>query len=487
MAKSRTAYVCRACGASFAGWMGQCSVCRQWNTLEESIVPSTERPPRVRGGASLRTRRLGDIETQELPRLRSGIAEWDRVLGGGIVPGSVVLIGGDPGVGKSTLLIQIADAVARATMARSSRTTGKGGGAGGRGSDATRSDGQPWTDVLYVTGEESLPQVAMRARRLGLHPEGLSLGAETDVNVIIESVDRDPPGLLVVDSIQSVYDPAADSGPGSVSQLRACTLRLHQTAKERGVAVLLIGHVTKEGAIAGPKVLEHMVDAVLYLEGERLHAYRLLRGVKNRFGATNEVGVFEMRDRGLAEVANPSSVFLENRVAGGSGSAIVVTMEGSRPMLVEVQALVTRSSLSVPRRLANGIDFNRVVLLAAVLSKRGGAPLHDCDIHVNVVGGLRVDETAADLGTALAILSSHRDIPLDPETVAIGEVGLGGELRSVAQMEIRLREAAALGFRRAVVAPRAGRSVASTRGIEITQASTVREAAIRVGVQLRSA
>ncbi len=410
-------------------------------------------PPPPTPHPRLTVTKLSDVHAQAVPRLKSPIAEWDRVLGGGIVPGSVVLVGGDPGVGKSTLLMQVADAVAETVP------------------------------VLYVSGEESLPQIGIRAHRLGLHGDRVGLSAETDVHTIVEHVISHPPALLVVDSIQSVYDPSAESAPGSVTQLRECTQRLHRVAKEHNVAILLVGHVTKEGMLAGPKMLEHMVDVVLYLEGERLQAYRLLRSVKNRFGATNEVGVFEMRDAGLAEVANPSAAFLTDRVTGGSGSAIVVTLEGTRPMLVEVQALVNRSSLSVPRRVANGIDFNRVVLLSAVLSKRGGVPLHEYDIHVNVVGGLRIEETSADLGTALAMLSSYRDVPLDPETVAIGEVGLAGELRTVSQMAVRLREAEKLGFRKAIVPSSARAAAEGFRNIETIEASTLREAAARVGVK----
>jgi DNA repair protein RadA/Sms len=410
--------------------------------------------------------RLADIQADESPRLCSQIGEWDRVLGGGIVPGSVVLVGGDPGVGKSTLLMQVADAVARVPQTHDGR-----------------SDAPGRQRVLYVSGEESLPQIGLRARRLGLGERAMYLSAETDVTAIAGSIEDDPPRLAVVDSIQSVYDPGVESTPGSVSQLRECTLRLHQVAKAQSTAVLLVGHVTKEGAIAGPKLLEHMVDAVLYLEGERLQSYRLLRGVKNRFGATNEVGVFEMRGEGLTEVANPSAAFLQDRVEGGSGSAIVVTMEGTRPMLVEVQALVTRSHLAVPRRTAAGIDYNRLVLLAAVLSKRGGVPVHDFDIHVNVVGGLRVDEPAADLGAALAMLSSLKDAPLDPHTVMVGELGLAGEVRSVSQMELRLREAHKLGFRRAIIPHRPGGTSFRTGGIEVVEVSTLREAALRAGVQ----
>jgi DNA repair protein RadA/Sms len=446
--------------------MGQCTTCGQWNSLQEAVesrsVAQRERP---RLAAGLTLRKVGDIELEEYPRLKAGVSEWDRVLGGGIVPGSVVLVGGDPGVGKSTLLLQVADAVARGAAPP-----------GRQGSGAVDRD-----RVWYISGEESLPQIGLRARRLGLDPNAVSLSSATDVHSIIEAADENPPEVLIVDSIQSVYDPAIDSTPGSVTQLRECTLRLHQFAKERHVAVLLVGHVTKEGVIAGPKTLEHMVDAVLYLEGERLQAYRLLRSVKNRFGATSEVGVFEMQDRGLAEVPNPSAAFLSDRVEGGSGSAIVVTLEGTRPMLVEVQALVTRTSLAMPRRMTSGIDFNRVVLLAAVLTKRGNVPFNTFDIHVNVVGGLRIEETAADLGTALAMLSSYKDVPIESTTVVIGEVGLAGELRSVGQMELRLQEAAKLGFKRAIV-PRRARGAALQGGLEIVEASTLREAAVRVGM-----
>lgn len=466
MAKIRAGYICQACGARHSRWMGQCPACGQWNSLEEVVQIPGGRQPQRSGGTSLTVRTLADIEMEDVPRLRTGLAEWDRVVGGGIVPGSIVLVGGDPGVGKSTLLMQIAEAVVA-----------------GSGNPRSSASSHRPISVLYVSGEESLPQIGIRARRLGLGPHGVSFGAETDLQAIVERVAKDPPALLVVDSIQSVYDSDIESVPGSLTQLRECTLRLCQVAKERHVAVILVGHVTKEGLIAGPKVLEHMVDVVLYFQGEGVHAYRLLRSVKNRFGPTNEVGVFEMRDGGLVEVPNPSAAFLADRVQSGSGSAIVVTLEGTRPMLVEVQALVTRSTFAMPRRMTSGLDFNRVALLAAVVAKRAGAPLHDFDIHVNVVGGLRVEETAADLGTALAMLSSYRDVPLDPETVIIGEVGLSGELRGVGQTDLRVGEAAKFGFRRALVPRRANGSAALSPGIELVQASTLREAAALAGVQ----
>lgn len=399
---------------------------------------------------------LSDLDSVEVKRLQTPLIEWDRVLGGGLVPGSVVLLGGDPGVGKSTLALQVAGALA--------------------------GEGHP---VIYVSGEESPRQLGMRARRLGVSTQSMGVTAETDVEAVIAGALAHAPHFVVIDSVQSIWDPSIEAPAGSLIQLRECTLRLLQFAKTHQVAVLLIGHVTKEGAIAGPKVLEHMVDAVLYLEGERLQAYRLLRGVKNRFGATNEVGVFEMQQRGLVEVLDPSAAFLGSRVESGSGSTVVVTVEGTRPILVEVQALVSRTALAVPRRVANGIDYQRLILLTAVLAKRGGLSLHEWDVHVNVVGGLRIEETGADLGAALAILSSYEDMPLDPEMVAVGEIGLSGELRSVGQMDLRLREAAKLGFRRAVIPRHASGELPV--GIEARAASTIQEAARLAGLQFRGA
>ncbi len=377
------------------------------------------------------------------------ITEFGRVLGGGIVPGSLILLGGDPGVGKSTLLMQLAEALAAS---------------GHR--------------VLYVSGEESLSQIALRARRLGHQaPEVYYLG-ETELGPILEAARQLAVAVLVVDSIQSVFDPEVPSAPGSVAQLRECALKLMRLAKTEGIAVFLIGHVTKEGLIAGPKVLEHMVDCVLYLEGERFQAYRLLRGVKNRFGSTNEMGVFEMQEGGLVEVGNPSQVFLAERVEGASGSAVAVTLEGTRPILVEVQALVSRSALAVPRRTSNGIDTNRLLLVTAVLSKRLGVQLYDQDIYVNVVGGLRIEEPAADLAMALAILSSLKDRPLAPGLVAIGEVGLSGEVRGVSQLDRRLREASQLGFTQALIPRSPNAPAPAVPGLEIITVRTLRDAAL---------
>jgi len=447
-------YVCQQCGARSLKWLGRCAECGEWNTLVESM----EAPPRRGGTRPIGEpevgvpRRLAEITPGGFERLALPLGEFSRVLGGGIVPGSLVLVGGDPGVGKSTLLMQLSEAVA----------------AGG-------------DKVLYVSGEESLGQIGLRARRLGHGAEELYYLCETDLALVLEAARRITPAVLVVDSIQSVFDPELPSAPGSIGQLRECALKLMRLAKSEGISVFLIGHVTKEGVIAGPKVLEHMVDSVLYLEGERFQAYRLLRGVKNRFGSTNEVGVFEMRGEGLVEVSNPSRAFLAERVEGASGSAVAVTLEGTRPMLVEIQALVSRSALAMPRRTSNGIDTNRLLLVTAVLSKRLNVALYDHDIYVNVVGGLRIDEPAADLAMALAVLSSYKDAPLAPGLVAIGELGLSGEVRGVPQIERRLREAAQLGFDRAVIPHSPGASAPDVPGIAIDAVRTLREAARVIG------
>jgi DNA repair protein RadA/Sms len=435
--------------------MGKCGDCGEWNTLLET----TEAPAARRSGGVATAvagadapRRLTEIDATGFERLAVPLAEVSRVLGGGIVPGSLVLVGGDPGVGKSTLLMQLSDAIAASG-----------------------------DKVLYTSGEESLSQLALRARRLGHGAAELYYLGETDLTVIMEAARRLGSVVLVVDSIQSVFDPEVPSAPGSVAQLRECALKLMRLAKSEGISVFLIGHVTKEGVIAGPKVLEHMVDCVLYLEGERFQAYRLLRGVKNRFGSTNEVGVFEMRGEGLVEVSNPSQVFLAERVEGASGSAVAVTLEGTRPLLVEIQALVTRSALAMPRRTSNGFDSNRLLLVTAVLSKRLSVGLYDQDVYLNVVGGLRVDEPAADLAVALAVLSSFKDRPIDPGLVAIGEIGLSGEVRGVAQLERRVREAAQLGFTRAIVPHAPGAAPLPDLGIEIITVRTLRDAALVLG------
>ena len=388
---------------------------------------------------------LSQVSTEATDRLPLPLAEFSRVLGGGLVAGSLVLISGDPGIGKSTLLLQ-----ASAAMTQHGR-------------------------AVYISGEETVHQIKLRAKRLGLRGEGLFLLAETDLEVILGQVEQLSPRLVVIDSIQTVYLPEVEATSGSVSQVRECTLRLMQWAKSSGVPVIITGHVTKEGAIAGPRVLEHIVDAVLYLEGEPFSAYRLLRCVKNRFGSTNEVGVFEMKSSGMVEVENPSLAFLSQRGEETIGSAVVPTLEGSRPLLVEIQALTTTTSFGLPRRTVNGVDFNRLLLVTAVLTKRAGLRLGNQDILVNVAGGLKVSEPAADLGMALAIASSARDTGVDPEMAALGEVGLSGELRAVSQLERRLGEAARLGFKRCII-PKVGSKIPPQKDIEIIIASTLREA-----------
>ena len=413
-------------------------------TIEERR-PVGDGPAKVGAAAPVK---LTQVDSAASDRVRVPITELDRVLGGGIVPGSLVLLGGDPGIGKSTLVLQAASALAT-----------------------------PTAPVLYVSGEESAQQIKLRADRLGASADELFVLAETDLDRITAAAEKMNPGLLIVDSIQTVFVDEITSAAGSVSQVRECTARLMQWAKPRQVPVLIVGHVTKEGTIAGPRVLEHMVDAVLYLEGDRYHQYRILRAVKNRFGSTDEVGVFEMADAGLREVRNPSEAFLEERNGNAAGSTVAVTMEGSRPILVEVQALTSSTAYGLPRRSANGLDANRLQLLVAVLQKRVGLGLGSQDIYANVVGGLRIAEPAADLAVAIAVASSFKERLVDPRTVAIGEIGLSGELRSVNQLERRLTEASRLGFKRAVIPASLGRrSGAFGEGLELVRAATIGEA-----------
>ncbi len=439
MAKAKTAYVCSDCGAEYPKWQGQCEACGAWNTLSAFVVqPAKEaaggavRRVGFAGAEASQVRPLeavaGEVEQRHLVR----IGELDRVLGGGLVEGSVVLVGGDPGIGKSTLLLQTLAALG-------DRLPG-----------------------LYVSGEESLAQIAARGHRLGLELSPLRALAETCVERILEHAAAEKPRVLVIDSIQTIWTETLPAAPGSVSQVRESAARLTRYAKQSGASVFLVGHVTKEGGIAGPRVLEHMVDAVLYFEGETGSRFRVLRAFKNRFGAVNELGVFAMTDKGLREVPNPSAIFLSAQQGSTSGSAVMVTREGTRPLLVEVQALVDQSSLGNPRRVALGLEQNRLAMLLAVLHRHGGAAVFDQDVFVNVVGGIRVQETAADLPVLLAVLSSFRDKPLLEKTVAFGEVGLSGEVRPVPNGEERLKEAAHHGFRRAIV-PRANAPKKSAR------------------------
>jgi len=425
MAKSKTRFVCQQCGHESMGWLGRCPGCGEWNTLVEELEPrKTAAAGRSRGDGT-GPRAITAIETSSDTRYTTGIGELDRVLGGGVVPGSLVLIGGDPGIGKSTLLLQAANTFARLSG-----------------------------PVLYVTGEESARQIKMRADRLGTLSDRLYVVAETDLTEVESYVASSGPVLLIIDSIQTVYDPDLQSAPGSVSQVRECTGRLLRLAKTGGTPVFIIGHVTKEGMVAGPRVLEHMVDTVLYFEGERHNTYRILRAEKNRFGSTNEIGIFEMRDTGLVQVLNPSEIFLAERPLGVPGSVVAVCMEGTRPVLVEVQALVSPTSFGMPRRMATGIDYNRLSLLMAVLEKRVGLHLQNQDAYLKVAGGVRIEEPAVDLGVVAAVASSFRDLPADPHACLIGEVGLSGEVRAVGRIEQRVREAQKLGFRTCIVPSR---------------------------------
>jgi DNA repair protein RadA/Sms len=436
-------YVCDACGASTSKWAGQCPDCGAWNTLVESRV-EISRGRRVEAKTEARAvETLGSVAVRATPRRSSGVAELDRVLGGGLVTGSVVLIGGDPGIGKSTLLLQ--------------------------GMAALEGN------ALYVTGEESLEQVALRARRLGLGAPSLRMLAENHLETILATVEKAAPEVLVLDSIQTLYTDALQSAPGSVAQVRETAASLVRLAKTRGVTVILVGHVTKEGALAGPRVLEHMVDTVLYFEGDRQTSFRLLRAVKNRFGPVNEIGVFAMTEKGLKEVSNPSALFVTREHAGAPGSVIFGAQEGTRPMLVEVQALVDQSALANPRRLTVGLDQNRLSMLLAVLNRHAGMSFHDQDVFVNVVGGVRVTEPAADLAVCLAVVSSLRNRPLPEELVVFGEVGLAGEVRPVQRGIERAREAVKLGYGR-VLLPQANRNRSFPKDIHAIGVSRIYDA-----------
>lgn len=458
MSKSYAQYVCQNCGYTNPRYLGRCPTCGNWDTLvEEQVEKSTPSSTASfsRFNATSVPRPIQDIHSDEENRIQLKHEEFSRVLGGGLVPGSINLIGGDPGIGKSTLLLQIALELAEMFK------------------------------VLYVSGEESERQIKMRADRLHRDQSGeprplpgnLLLVTETNLEVILDHTDEIKPGLLIVDSIQTTYHPQLASSAGSISQVRESASLLREYAKRTGTSIFLIGHVTKEGAIAGPRVLEHIVDAVLYLEGDRYQAYRLLRTVKNRFGATSEVGVFEMQEGGLIEISNPSEAFLAERMVNAPGSAIAVTMEGTRPILVEIQGLTNPTTFGNPRRTPNGIEFNRLLLITAVLSRRVGIPLTDQDVFVNVVGGLKISEPAADLAVAAAIASSVRDIPVKADTILVGEIGLSGELRMASRMSERLGEAAKLGFKTAVI-PRRIRSggISWPKNLDVVEVRSLHQA-----------
>ncbi|MCR4934258.1 MAG: DNA repair protein RadA [Lachnospiraceae bacterium] len=448
MPKKSTVFFCSSCGYESSKWMGQCPSCKEWNTFTEEPVVKMKRAVQTASFSSTEPVLLKDISADDSKRIKTGFDEFDRVLGGGIVKGSLVLIGGDPGIGKSTILLQV-----------------------------TKNLVNSGEKVLYVSGEESLRQIKLRANRLGKDFDNLLLLSETNLDAITEVIKKNVPTTVVIDSIQTMYREDISSAPGSVSQVREATSLLMQIAKQLEINIFIVGHVTKEGAVAGPRVLEHMVDTVLYFEGDRHASYRILRGVKNRFGSTNEIGVFEMREEGLKEVKNPSEYMLFGKAEDASGSVITCTMEGTRPLMIEIQALLCRSNFGIPRRQATGMDFNRVNLLMAVIEKRGGLQIGDQDAYVNIAGGIKINEPAMDLATVLAIISSYRNKAIDSKTVAFGEVGLSGEVRAVNNARLRVMEAKKLGFK-TVVLPKSNidSDIKKIEGIETYGVSDIREA-----------
>ena len=450
--KAKTIFYCTECGNETPKWQGRCPACGAWNTMvERPAEKAPKKAPSASRGSALgvalnRPKTMAEVETTDELRFPTGMGELDRVLGGGAVRGSLVLVGGAPGIGKSTLMLQICDHLCRTAK------------------------------VLYVSGEESERQIKLRAERLQVRGEGLSLLSETNLENVIDAVHAVSPDVLIVDSIQTLYHGDVTAAPGSISQVKECTMALMQLAKGEGLTIFVIGHVNKEGSIAGPKVLEHMVDCVLYFEGERHMAYRILRAAKNRFGATNEIGVFEMEDGGLAEVPNPSEAMLAGRPENAPGTCVACVMEGVRPVLAEVQALVVPSAFGNPRRMSNGFDYNRAVLLLAVLEKRGGLLLGNCDAYLNVIGGLSLDEPPPDLAAVLAMASSFRDRPVPADLTAIGEVGLTGELRSVSALGQRLSEVRRLGFTKCLIPKRTQGKLAVPEGLELIRVGNIREA-----------
>ncbi len=449
MAKAKTVFYCTNCGNETPRWQGKCPACGAWNTIEEHIEKPSAGSVKTKAapvGQSKRPQRLQEISSEGETRFSTGMGELDRVLGGGAVAGSLVLVSGAPGIGKSTLLLQICNSLC-----------------------ADRS-------VLYVSGEESERQLKLRAERLGVAPESLFVLSETRLSDILEAAAETKPDILIVDSIQTLYNEENDSSPGSVSQVKDCTMSMMQLSKSNGITVFVVGHINKDGNIAGPKVLEHMVDCVLYFEGDPNSSYRLLRAAKNRFGSTNEIGVFEMQDSGLTEVPNPSQMLLEGRPEGASGTCVSCVMEGTRPVLAEVQALVAKTMLNVPRRVSDGFDFNRAVLMLAVMEKRAGMKMSMFDAYVNVIGGLRLDEPGADLPVVLALASSYRDQCIPDDLVAVGEVGMTGEIRAVSHMNQRLAEVARLGFRKCMI-PRGGsEKLDIPEGLTVYRVKNIREA-----------
>lgn len=451
MAKGKTSiFFCQSCGYESSKWMGQCPGCKEWNTFVEEVVDKKSAGTLAKQKATASEAKvlpLSQIEMTYDKRVSTDMKELDRVLGGGIVQGSMVLVGGDPGIGKSTLLLQVCRNLSEHNI-----------------------------KVLYISGEESLQQIKIRAERIGNFGDSLKLLCETNLDTIKAVIDREKPQIVVIDSIQTMFNEEVSSAPGSVSQVRESTGVLMQIAKGMGISIFIVGHVTKEGVVAGPRVLEHMVDTVLYFEGDRHAAYRILRGVKNRFGSTNEIGVFEMRQDGLVEVENPSEYMLSGKPEGASGSVVACSMEGTRPILLEVQALVCHSNFGIPRRTAAGTDFNRVNLLMAVLEKRLGLKLGDCDAYVNIAGGIKMNEPAIDLGIVLALISSYKDKPIDEKTICFGEVGLSGEVRSVNMAEQRVQEAKKLGFEVCILPEVCRKSMTEVKGIKLVGVSNLLDA-----------
>ncbi len=456
MKKNATLFFCQSCGYESSKWSGQCPACREWNTFAEEPVAPKQKGVSARKSSG-RERKcpvsLKNITSADQERVSTGMAELDQVLGGGIVPGSLVLVGGDPGIGKSTLLLQVCQHLA-----------------------------ERLPSILYISGEESLQQIKLRAARIGTFQDSLKLLCETNLADIEETVLREQPKAVIIDSIQTMYQEEISSAPGSVSQVREATGVLMRLAKEQNIAIFIVGHVTKEGTVAGPRVLEHMVDTVLYFEGDRHASYRILRGVKNRFGSTNEIGVFEMMESGLKEVPNPSEYMLSGRPKEASGSVVACTMEGTRPMLLEIQALVCKTNFGLPRRTAAGMDYNRVNLLMAVLEKRLHLPLSSYDAYVNIAGGIRLNEPAMDLALVLAVISSYKDVPISEQTIVFGEVGLSGEVRAVSMAKQRVLEAKKLGFTRVVFPQSSWESVKNITGISLVGVSSVRDA-LRVAAE----